>query len=214
MTSTIRRRTAPDRPRRPCARQPRAGHRESGDRLRRRAVRGRAGAAGRAGRSRATPRRIRAVRFHQGRPIVALEGVETMNDAEALAGPSCGCPAPRRRRCRRDVLPARPRRLRGARRRRCGRRAGDGRARADRAAAIWWSKARGRGADSARRRRSASRFDLRRGRVIDRRIDRRGMGVVVATEPPARAVRRTIRAIDHACFPREDGADAPSFRGW
>ncbi len=29
---------------------------------------------------------IRAVRFHQGRPIVALSGVDTMNDAEALAG--------------------------------------------------------------------------------------------------------------------------------
>jgi 16S rRNA processing protein RimM len=33
-----------------------------------------------------TRRRITAVRFHQGRPIVALEGVATMNDAEALAG--------------------------------------------------------------------------------------------------------------------------------
>jgi 16S rRNA processing protein RimM len=31
-------------------------------------------------------RRIASVRFQQGRPIVALEGVETMNDAEALAG--------------------------------------------------------------------------------------------------------------------------------
>jgi 16S rRNA processing protein RimM len=29
---------------------------------------------------------IRDVRFHQGRPIVGLMGVETMNDAEALAG--------------------------------------------------------------------------------------------------------------------------------
>jgi 16S rRNA processing protein RimM len=29
---------------------------------------------------------IRDVRFHQGRPIVGLKGVETMNDAEALAG--------------------------------------------------------------------------------------------------------------------------------
>ena len=29
---------------------------------------------------------IRDVRFHQGRPIVGLTGVETMNDAEALAG--------------------------------------------------------------------------------------------------------------------------------
>lgn len=34
----------------------------------------------------ATPRRVREVRFHQGRPIVGLEGVDTMNDAEALAG--------------------------------------------------------------------------------------------------------------------------------
>ena len=34
----------------------------------------------------ATPRAIREVRFQQGRPILALEGVETMNDAEALAG--------------------------------------------------------------------------------------------------------------------------------
>lgn len=31
-------------------------------------------------------RRIRDVRFHQGRPILTLDGVETMNDAEALAG--------------------------------------------------------------------------------------------------------------------------------
>jgi 16S rRNA processing protein RimM len=35
---------------------------------------------------RTVERRIAAVRFQQGRPIVALEGVETMNDAEALAG--------------------------------------------------------------------------------------------------------------------------------
>jgi 16S rRNA processing protein RimM len=34
----------------------------------------------------AQPRRIRQVRFHQGRPVIALEGVESMNDAEALAG--------------------------------------------------------------------------------------------------------------------------------
>jgi 16S rRNA processing protein RimM len=34
----------------------------------------------------AQPRTIRDVRFHQGRPIVALDGIETMNDAEALAG--------------------------------------------------------------------------------------------------------------------------------
>lgn len=29
---------------------------------------------------------IREVRFHQGRPLVGLRGVETMTDAEALAG--------------------------------------------------------------------------------------------------------------------------------
>jgi 16S rRNA processing protein RimM len=29
---------------------------------------------------------IREVRFHQGRPIVGLTGVDTMNDAETLAG--------------------------------------------------------------------------------------------------------------------------------
>ena len=34
----------------------------------------------------AEPRRIREVRFHQGRPIVALDGIDTMNAAEALAG--------------------------------------------------------------------------------------------------------------------------------
>jgi 16S rRNA processing protein RimM len=31
-------------------------------------------------------REIRDVRFHQGRPVVVLQGVETMDDAEALAG--------------------------------------------------------------------------------------------------------------------------------
>jgi 16S rRNA processing protein RimM len=35
---------------------------------------------------RAVERRIASVRFQQGRPIIALDGVETMNDAEALAG--------------------------------------------------------------------------------------------------------------------------------
>ena len=35
---------------------------------------------------RSTTRRITAVRFHDGRPIIALDGVGTMNDAEALAG--------------------------------------------------------------------------------------------------------------------------------
>jgi len=33
-----------------------------------------------------TARQIRDVRFHQGRPVVGFEGIETMNDAEALAG--------------------------------------------------------------------------------------------------------------------------------
>ena len=33
-----------------------------------------------------TERRIRAVRFQQGRPIVAFDGIDSMNDAEALAG--------------------------------------------------------------------------------------------------------------------------------
>ena len=31
-------------------------------------------------------RRITSVRFHQGRPVVGLEGIDTMDDAEALAG--------------------------------------------------------------------------------------------------------------------------------
>jgi 16S rRNA processing protein RimM len=39
------------------------------------------------------PRQIRSVRFHQGRPIVALDGIETMNDAEALAGADLWVPA-------------------------------------------------------------------------------------------------------------------------
>ena len=42
----------------------------------------------------ATARAIRDVRFHQGRPIIALEGIETMNDAEALAGAELKVPAP------------------------------------------------------------------------------------------------------------------------
>jgi 16S rRNA processing protein RimM len=41
----------------------------------------------------AAARAIRSVRFHQGRPIVSLEGVETMNDAEALAGAELRVPA-------------------------------------------------------------------------------------------------------------------------
>ena len=35
---------------------------------------------------RLTERKIVSVRFHQGRPILALEGIESMDDAEALAG--------------------------------------------------------------------------------------------------------------------------------
>jgi 16S rRNA processing protein RimM len=41
----------------------------------------------------AAERTIASVRFHQGRPIVALAGVETMNDAEALAGAELKMPA-------------------------------------------------------------------------------------------------------------------------
>ena len=41
----------------------------------------------------ATPRAIREVRFHQGRPVLALEGIETMNDAERLAGLELKAPA-------------------------------------------------------------------------------------------------------------------------
>lgn len=33
-----------------------------------------------------TARTIREVRVHQGRPIISLEGIDSMNDAEALAG--------------------------------------------------------------------------------------------------------------------------------
>ena len=40
-----------------------------------------------------TERRIEAVRFHQGRPVIGLSGVETMNDAEALAGAELKVPA-------------------------------------------------------------------------------------------------------------------------
>lgn len=42
---------------------------------------------------RAVPRAIESVRFHQGRPIIALAGIETMNDAEALAGVQLWLPA-------------------------------------------------------------------------------------------------------------------------
>jgi len=40
-----------------------------------------------------TRRRIATVRFHQGRPIIAFEGIETMNEAEALAGAELKVPA-------------------------------------------------------------------------------------------------------------------------
>src|SRR5215510_12515453 len=30
--------------------------------------------------------RVASVRMHQGRPVIAIDGVETMNDAELLAG--------------------------------------------------------------------------------------------------------------------------------
>ena len=38
-------------------------------------------------------RRIATVRFHQGRPVIGFEGVETMNDAEALTGAELKVPA-------------------------------------------------------------------------------------------------------------------------
>jgi 16S rRNA processing protein RimM len=41
----------------------------------------------------AVERRIASVRFQQGRPIVALDGVDTMNAAEALAGAELKVPA-------------------------------------------------------------------------------------------------------------------------
>lgn len=41
----------------------------------------------------ATPRAIREVRIHQGRPILALEGIGSMTEAEALAGAELKVPA-------------------------------------------------------------------------------------------------------------------------
>jgi 16S rRNA processing protein RimM len=41
----------------------------------------------------ATPRTIRQSRFHQGRPVITLEGIDTMDDAEALAGAELKVPA-------------------------------------------------------------------------------------------------------------------------
>jgi 16S rRNA processing protein RimM len=48
----------------------------------------------------AEPLRITAVRFHRQRPILGVDGVATMNDAELLAGTSSGCRAIGWRRCR------------------------------------------------------------------------------------------------------------------
>lgn len=42
---------------------------------------------------RAEPREIREVRFQQGRPIIGFHGVDSMNDAEALAGSELWMPA-------------------------------------------------------------------------------------------------------------------------
>jgi 16S rRNA processing protein RimM len=39
------------------------------------------------------PREILEVRFHQGRPLVALAGIDSMTDAEALAGAELWLPA-------------------------------------------------------------------------------------------------------------------------
>lgn len=44
----------------------------------------------------AEPRTIVASRFHQGRPVIALEGVDTMDGAEALAGAALQVPASER----------------------------------------------------------------------------------------------------------------------
>lgn len=40
-----------------------------------------------------TPKTITSVRFHQGRPVIGLEGVETIDGAEALAGAELKVPA-------------------------------------------------------------------------------------------------------------------------
>lgn len=41
----------------------------------------------------AQPRRIREVRFHRGRPVIAFEGVESVDEAQALAGAELKLPA-------------------------------------------------------------------------------------------------------------------------
>ena len=40
-----------------------------------------------------TPRRITSARFHQGRPVIGLEGIETMDDADRLAEAELRVPA-------------------------------------------------------------------------------------------------------------------------
>jgi ribosomal 30S subunit maturation factor RimM len=39
-------------------------------------------------------------RFHRERPVIGIAGVETMNDAETLAGRNCACRSTGSRRCR------------------------------------------------------------------------------------------------------------------
>ena len=41
----------------------------------------------------ATPRRITSARFHQGRPVIGLEGIATMDDADRLAEAELKVPA-------------------------------------------------------------------------------------------------------------------------
>jgi 16S rRNA processing protein RimM len=41
----------------------------------------------------AQPKRIAAARFHQGRPVIAFEGVESIDQAEALTGAELKVPA-------------------------------------------------------------------------------------------------------------------------
>jgi 16S rRNA processing protein RimM len=41
----------------------------------------------------ATPREIVSARFHLGRPVIGLSGIETMNEAEGLAGAELWMPA-------------------------------------------------------------------------------------------------------------------------
>src|SRR5215471_18244340 len=42
---------------------------------------------------RVEPIRVTTVRFHRDRPVIGLSGIETMNDAEALAGHELRVPA-------------------------------------------------------------------------------------------------------------------------